>query len=146
MCLPPRFSCTGRPVPINPRPDNMPALMESRHSPDRVRSMIDEGPTNTEIAPRIRGALDEVERRIAAAARAVGRPPSDVTLIGVSKVQPEARVQAALDAGLRVFGENRVQEAAGRWQTLRPLYPDLELHLIGPLQTNTVRQAVALFD
>src|SRR3546814_3775600 len=86
MCLPPRFSCTGRPVPINPRPDNMPALMESSHSPDRVRSMIDEGPTNTEIAPRIRGALDEGERRIAAAARAVGRPPSDVTLIGVSKV------------------------------------------------------------
>src|SRR3546814_19545787 len=105
-----------------------------------------EGPRDTEIAPRTRGALDEFERRIAAAARAVGRPPGDVTLIGVSKVQPEARVQAALDAGLRVFGENRVQEAAGRWQTLRPLYPDLELHLIGPLQTNKVRQAVALFD
>ena len=99
-----------------------------------------------DITAEVGGALADVRARITAAARDVGRSPDAVTLVGVSKVQPGARVQAALDAGLRVFGENRVQEAAGRWEPLRPRYPDLELHLIGPLQTNKVKQAVALFD
>lgn len=94
----------------------------------------------------VAGALAEVRGRIESAARAVGRDPASVTLVGVSKVQPPERIQAALDAGLRVFGENRVQEAASRWEPLKPRYPDLELHLIGPLQTNKVKQAVALFD
>jgi pyridoxal phosphate enzyme (YggS family) len=70
----------------------------------------------------------------------------DVILIAVSKNQPIEKIQAALDAGQRVFGENRVQEAEQHWRDARARYGDLRLHLIGPLQTNKVRQAVALFD
>jgi len=81
--------------------------------------------------------------RIAAAARAAGRDPADVALTAVSKLQPEDRVAAVLAAGQRVFGENRVQEAMGRWGTRRD---GLELRLIGPLQTNKAREAVAFFD
>ena len=66
--------------------------------------------------------------------------------MAVSKVQPEDRIEDALTAGLRVFGENRVQEAQGRWATRRAIYPDLKLHLIGPLQSNKVEDAMALFD
>lgn len=66
--------------------------------------------------------------------------------MAVSKVQPEDRIEGALTAGLRVFGENRVQEAQGRWATRRAIYPDLKLHLIGPLQSNKVEDAMALFD
>lgn len=69
-----------------------------------------------------------------------------VTLIAVSKAQPPERIEAALSAGQRIFGENRVQEAEARWADRRPAYPDLELHLVGPLQTNKVKQAIALFD
>ncbi|MDD3022212.1 MAG: YggS family pyridoxal phosphate-dependent enzyme [Alphaproteobacteria bacterium] len=69
-----------------------------------------------------------------------------VCLVAVSKFQPDKKIQEALDAGLRVFGENRVQEALTHWQDRRAVYPDLELHLIGPLQTNKVKEAVALFD
>jgi pyridoxal phosphate enzyme (YggS family) len=82
--------------------------------------------------------------RIAEAAKAVGRSPVDVTLVAVSKLQPQDRIAAALAAGQRVFGENRVQEAAARWAERR--WPDLELRLIGPLQTNKARDAVELFD
>jgi hypothetical protein len=81
--------------------------------------------------------------RIAAAARAAGRDPADVALTAVSKLQPEDRVAAVLAAGQRVFGENRVQEAQGRWGHRRE---GLELRLIGPLQTNKAREAVAFFD
>lgn len=84
--------------------------------------------------------------RIAAAAQGAGRDPASVTLVAVSKTFGEDAVQAALDAGQRVFGENRVQEAAGKFPALKASYPDLELHLIGPLQTNKAREAVALFD
>jgi len=69
-----------------------------------------------------------------------------VTLVAVSKVQPESRIEDALAAGQRVFGENRVQEAQARWQQRREHYPDLELRLVGPLQTNKAEHAVALFD
>lgn len=69
-----------------------------------------------------------------------------VTLVAVSKQQPDEKIDAALDAGQRVFGENRVQEAISRWGHRRADYPDLRLHLIGPLQTNKVADAVALFD
>ena len=69
-----------------------------------------------------------------------------VTLVAVSKRQPDDRIDAALNAGQRVFGENRVQEAYGRWANRRELYADLKLHLIGPLQTNKVSDAVTLFD
>jgi len=91
-------------------------------------------------------ALADIRERIAAAARAAGRDPAEVTLVAVSKMQPAGRIEAVLDEGQRVFGENRVQEAAGRWPALRARYPGIELHLVGPLQTNKVRQAAEIFD
>jgi pyridoxal phosphate enzyme (YggS family) len=90
--------------------------------------------------------LAEVSRRIADAARAAGRQPSDVTLVAVSKTHGADSVRELLEVGHRVFGENRVQEAEGKFPALKAEYPDLELHLIGPLQTNKAREAVALFD
>ncbi len=90
--------------------------------------------------------LAEVRQRIAAAARAAGRDAAEITLVAVSKVQPAERIAAVLAAGHRVFGENRVQEALARWPGIRERYGDVELHLVGPLQTNKVRQAVELFD
>ncbi len=93
-----------------------------------------------------RTGLAEVQARIAAAAREAGRDPSEITLVAVSKQQPPERIEAVLAAGHRVFGENRVQEAQARWPALRQRYPELELHLIGPLQSNKARQAVMLFD
>ncbi len=90
--------------------------------------------------------LAAVRSRIDAAARAVERPPESVTLVAVSKTHPAASVRDALAAGHRVFGENRVQEAQTKYPALREAYPDLALHLIGPLQTNKVRDAVALCD
>ena len=100
----------------------------------------------SDVAAEVAGNLAAVQARIAAAAADAGRDPAEVTLIAVGKVQPVERVEAALAAGQRVFGENRVQEAQGKWPALRELYPDIELHLIGPLQTNKTREAVALFD
>ena len=94
----------------------------------------------------IAAALAAVRREIAEAAASAGRDPGTVTLVAVSKTQPADRLEAALAAGQRVFGENRVQETAAKWPALRARHPDLELHLIGPLQTNKVREAVALFD
>ncbi len=86
-----------------------------------------------------------MRRRIAKAARVAGRP-DPVILTAVSKTQPPEAIDAALATGLRVFGENRVQEAQGRWDGRRAGLPDLELRLIGPLQTNKVEDALALFD
>ena len=91
-------------------------------------------------------SLEEIRARIARAERAAGRAPGSVTLIAVSKMQPLARIEAVLDAGHRVFGENRVQEAQGRWPALMERYGGVDLHLIGPLQTNKARAAVALFS
>jgi pyridoxal phosphate enzyme (YggS family) len=88
-------------------------------------------------------ARADILSRIAAAARAAGRDPAAIGLTAVSKLQPEDRVAAVLAAGQRAFGENRVQEALGRWSERRE---GLELRLIGPLQTNKAREAVALFD
>lgn len=90
--------------------------------------------------------LAEVRQHIAAAARAAGRDPASVTLVAVSKTHGADRVRELLDAGQREFGENRVQEAEEKFPALKAQYPDLELHLIGPLQTNKARDAVALFD
>lgn len=90
--------------------------------------------------------LAEVKGRIADAARAAGRDPAEVTLVAVSKTHGADKVRELLEAGHRVFGENRVQEAQEKFPALKTLYPDLELHLIGPLQTNKARDAVALFD
>ena len=97
-------------------------------------------------ADTIAAALAAVRRDIADAESAAGRPFGSVTLVAVSKTKPVESLEAALAAGQRVFGENRVQEAAAKWAPLRVRHPDLELHLIGPLQTNKVREAVALFD
>jgi len=91
-------------------------------------------------------ALSAIQHKIARAARAAGRNPGDVTLTAVCKQQPWDRIQPVLDAGQRVFGENRVQEAQSRWAERRADYPDLSLRLIGPLQSNKAREAVALFD
>src|SRR6266700_2313224 len=90
--------------------------------------------------------LAAVRGRIEAAARAAGRPEDAVTLVAVSKTHPIDAVHAALRAGQRIFGENRVQEALGKFPTLRGEFPDLTLHLIGPLQTNKVKDAVAHCD
>jgi pyridoxal phosphate enzyme (YggS family) len=90
--------------------------------------------------------LTDITTRIARAEADAGRPAGAVTLIAVSKVQPDARVRAVLDQGHRVFGENKVQEAAGKWPGFRADFPDVDLHLIGPLQTNKARQAMTLFD
>lgn len=90
--------------------------------------------------------LNDIQNRIKIVATEFKRDPLDINLVAVSKVQPPEKLQAALDAGHRLFGENRVQEAGEHWAHLRPQYPDLKLHLIGPLQTNKVKEAVALFD
>ncbi len=88
----------------------------------------------------------QVRGRIAEAAKAAGRDPASVGLTAVSKTQGPEALQAALDAGQRVFGENRVQEAQAHWAARRAALPDLELRLIGPLQTNKALEAVELFD
>ena len=90
--------------------------------------------------------LAEVRSKIARACKPARRKPEDVTLIAVSKTHDAATIQPLIDAGQRVFGENRVQEAQGKWPALRAAHPDIELHLIGQLQSNKAEEAVALFD
>jgi PLP dependent protein len=91
-------------------------------------------------------ALADIQTRIGQAEAASGRAQGSVTLIAVSKVQPLDRVEAVLEAGHRVFGENYVQEAAAKWPALRDRFGPLALHMIGPLQTNKAKVAVELFD
>ena len=90
--------------------------------------------------------LAGVEARVAAAATDADRAADSVTVVAITKLHGADRITAALRAGHRVFGENRVQEAAAKWPPLKPDYADVRLHLVGPLQTNKARQAVALFD
>jgi len=90
--------------------------------------------------------LAAVKARMAGATTAAGRLAGDVRLVAVSKTKTAPEIQPVLAAGQRLFGENRVQEAAAKWPALRDQLPDIELHLIGPLQTNKVPEAVALFD
>jgi pyridoxal phosphate enzyme (YggS family) len=90
--------------------------------------------------------LEAVRGRIEKAAREVGRDPASVRLVVVSKTFGEVDIKPVIAAGQRLFGENRVQEAQSKWPALKSAHPDVELHLIGPLQTNKVRDAVALFD
>jgi hypothetical protein len=87
-----------------------------------------------------------VERRIAAAAREVGRDPIAVHLVAVTKTFHEPDILPVLAAGHRLFGENRVQEAKAKWPALKAQFPAVELHLVGPLQSNKAKEAVALFD
>ena len=91
-------------------------------------------------------ALTAIQARIAAAVRIARRQPDDVTLIAVSKTHPVPRIQPLIDAGQRVFGENRVQEAADKWPAVKAATPGIALHLIGQLQSNKADDAVALFD
>lgn len=91
-------------------------------------------------------SLSDITRRLRDAEAAAGRASGSVTLIAVSKVQPPERVEAVLAQGQRVFGENRVQEAQGRWPAFQERFQGISLHLIGPLQTNKARAAVEMFD
>ena len=90
--------------------------------------------------------LATILARIDAARKAAIAPAPSTTLIAVSKTHRAEQIRPLLEAGHRVFGENRVQEAQGKWPALKAEYPDIELHLIGPLQTNKVKEAVGLFD
>ena len=90
--------------------------------------------------------LKEIRKRMAAAETRAGRTEGSVRLIAISKMQPLERVEAVLEAGHRVFGENKLQEAAGKWPEFRERFDGVELHLVGPLQTNKARQAMHLFD
>ena len=91
-------------------------------------------------------SLIEIRTRLDAALAAAGRAAGSVTLLAVSKLQPDAKVLQALQAGQRAFGENYVQETAAKWPGFRTQFPDAKVHMIGPLQTNKAKQAVELFD
>ncbi|MBA5778922.1 YggS family pyridoxal phosphate-dependent enzyme [Stappia sp. F7233] len=91
-------------------------------------------------------SLDRIRRQIAGAEAETGREPGSVTLVAVSKTFDGEDIRPVLEAGQRVFGENRVQEAQRKWPELRQDFPDVELHLIGPLQSNKAKEAVELFD
>ncbi|MSP67381.1 MAG: YggS family pyridoxal phosphate-dependent enzyme [Alphaproteobacteria bacterium] len=104
--------------------------------------MTDTAATAVDVAAN----LAAVKARIAAAAKEAGRDPAGVRLVAVAKTHGHARIRPAILAGQRRYGENRVQEAAAKWPALRAEFSDLRLHLIGGLQTNKAREAVALFD
>jgi pyridoxal phosphate enzyme (YggS family) len=93
-----------------------------------------------------KSALSDITSRMEISRQRFGSPPDRVDLVAVSKTFPAEAIRPFLEAGHRIFGENRVQEASEKWPALREEFPDLELHLIGPLQTNKAREAVALFD
>lgn len=107
--------------------------------------MVRPSDAKTALSP-VHSRLREIHSRIARSARDAGRDPAEVQLVCVSKGQDVEQIRPALEAGERTFGENRVQEASRKWPDLRRAYPDLQLHLIGPLQTNKVREALDLFD
>ncbi|MEQ8604955.1 MAG: YggS family pyridoxal phosphate-dependent enzyme [Marivibrio sp.] len=101
---------------------------------------------NTPDPDPVLSRLARVRADLDAAAKSAARAPADVTLVAVSKTFPGEAIRPVLTAGHRVFGENKVQEAAEKWPALRADFPDVRLHLIGPLQSNKVKDAVALFD
>lgn len=101
---------------------------------------------NDAAAVDVAANIAAIEHRIATAAEDSGRDPGDVSLVAVSKIHEPERIRPAIDAGHRVFGENRVQEAEEKWPDLRALAPDITLHLIGPLQGNKVKSALEIFD
>ncbi|HXI88325.1 MAG TPA: YggS family pyridoxal phosphate-dependent enzyme, partial [Parvularculaceae bacterium] len=90
--------------------------------------------------------LAKARARLNAAAMDAGRDGASIKIVAVAKTHPPERILPLLEAGHRIFGENRVQEALAKWPALKERFPDVELHLIGPLQTNKAREAVALFD
>ena len=95
---------------------------------------------------QVRENLKITQQAIDNKSKALGRNPTETALIAVSKVMPAEAIHEALSAGQRVFGENRVQEALEKWPALKAEFPDSQLHLIGPLQTNKVKEALPLFD
>jgi pyridoxal phosphate enzyme (YggS family) len=103
--------------------------------------------SSTQATPRdIPARLQLVRQEMALATEAAGRDVLSVKLVAVTKTVPAPAIEEAIGAGQRVFGENRVQEAHAKWPALKEHHPDIELHLVGPLQSNKVREAVALFD
>jgi PLP dependent protein len=104
--------------------------------------MKSDPPAPIEVPARLR----LVRQEIALAAEAAGRDPGSVRLVAVTKTEPAPTIEEAIGAGQRCFGENRVQEAQAKWPALKERHAGIELHLIGPLQSNKVREAVALFD
>ena len=90
--------------------------------------------------------LQDIQDRIERAAADAGRTADDITLVAISKVQPDDRVRAVLEQDHRTFGENKVQEAAGKWPDFRAEFDGVQVHLVGPLQSNKARQALTLFD
>lgn len=107
-----------------------------------MSSHVQESPSPVDAGANLAAVLEE----IAGAARQAGRNPAEVSLVAVSKTHGPEAIRPVIRAGQRIFGENRVQEAEHKWPALKDEFPDLRLHLIGPLQTNKVRQAVRLFD
>ena len=105
---------------------------------------MSENPIEPTVSAEVAGNLQAISERVKSANEDKTGPAP--TLVAVSKRQPDDRIEAALAAGHRVFGENRVQEAQERWASRRGIYPELRLHLIGPLQTNKAADAVTLFD
>ncbi len=103
-------------------------------------------PFPSDPAPPPSEALAGILARISAARKSAVAPAPSTTLIAVSKTHDAARIRPLLEAGQRIFGENRVQEAQAKWPALKADYPDCDLHLIGPLQSNKAREAVAFFD
>jgi len=97
---------------------------------------------NQSLEQRYRSVCENVDRAV----RYAGRAPGSVQLVIASKTQPAEAIEILLELGHRIFGENRVQEALGKWPALKARYPDVQLHLIGPLQTNKARDAIKLFD
>ncbi|MCR5856936.1 YggS family pyridoxal phosphate-dependent enzyme [Mesorhizobium sp. J428] len=122
---------------MNPNPS---ASVDPRDKPE------DDGAVRGRHTQDAATNLLTVRGRIAAAEKAARRPAGSVQLVAVSKTFEADAIRPVLQAGQRVFGENRVQEAQGKWPALRQEFPDLELHLIGPLQSNKAKEAVALFD
>jgi hypothetical protein len=109
-----------------------------------IEPMSNTAMTDVEATPGAR--LAAVQKKIRAATERSGRKASDVKLIAVSKIFTADKIAPVIDTGHRMFGENRVQEAQGKWPDLKAQTPDIELHLIGPLQSNKARDAVELFD
>ncbi|MGH3914004.1 MAG: YggS family pyridoxal phosphate-dependent enzyme [Pseudonocardiaceae bacterium] len=103
-------------------------------------------PPSAEHRPDPVAGLDAVRRAVAQACAGAGREPSSVTLVAASKTVPVEILDRAIEAGHRVYGENRVQEAKAKWPALGERHPDVRLHLLGPLQSNKVRDALAVFD
>ena len=124
--------------------ENQPDTFPPTGAPSVDENRQSSGPANSDVVAQLAAVQSQMGAAMAQRPSIYAANP--VTLVAVSKRQPDVKIDAALTAGQRVFGENRVQEATSRWAARRSQYADLTLHLIGPLQTNKVAEAVALFD